>query len=115
MRPDGSQPSSTLNTKISRMPSQKLGMAMPSTATVPGGAVEHAAAIERRHHAERDAEHHAEQQRPRDEHQRVGQAVEEHLHRRLLHADRGAEIAVQRLADEDHELLVERAVEARAP
>ena len=35
MRPDGSQPSSTLNTKISTMPSQKLGMAMPSTATVP--------------------------------------------------------------------------------
>src|SRR4051812_4811050 len=35
MRPDGSQPSSTLNTKISSTPSQKLGTATPSTATVP--------------------------------------------------------------------------------
>src|SRR5436190_3492652 len=35
MRPDGSQPSSTLKTKISTMPSQKLGVAMPSTAIVP--------------------------------------------------------------------------------
>src|SRR4029453_1461844 len=35
MRLGASQPSSTLNTKISSTPSQKLGMATPRTATVP--------------------------------------------------------------------------------
>src|SRR5918993_427571 len=35
MRLDGNQPSSTLKTKISSTPSQKLGMATPRTATVP--------------------------------------------------------------------------------
>ena len=75
-------------------------------------AVEHAATVDRRHHAQGNAEHHAQQDRPRDEHERVGQAVEEGLGRRLLHADRHAEIAVHRLADEDRILVEDRTVEA---
>ncbi len=44
-----------------------------------------------------------------------GSRDEERLDRRLPHADRVAEIALQRVADEDQELLIERTVEARAP
>ena len=88
------------------MPSQKLGIAMPSTATVPGRAVEDVAAVERRDHAERDAD----QPSPSSSAQGMiasvfGSRSRKRLDRRLAHADRGAEIAVQRVADEDQELL----------
>ena len=113
MRPDGSQPSSTLKTKISRMPSQKLGMAMPSTATVP-------AARSRR--SPRWTAATTPSGMPSSmpsriaqgmSSERVGQAVEERLDSGLAHADRGAEIALDRLADEDRELLEDRPVEAQ--
>ena len=94
------------------MPSQKLGVAMPSTAIVPAARSRKLAAIERGNHAKRNADEHGQQHRPGNDRKRVRQARKEHIHRRLAHADRHAEIAVQRVADERDKLREERAIEA---
>jgi hypothetical protein len=78
-------------------------------------AVQPAAAVKRRHHAERNAEQHAEQQRPRDQHSVLGRRSKKASAAGWLHADRGAEVAVHGLADEDGELLGDRPVEAERP
>ena len=116
MRPDGSQPSSTLKTKISRMPSQKLGMAMPSTATVPAARSSKLPRLQRRHDAERDAD----APWPSSSAQGMSASV---LGRRSKNASTAGwrmRIDVPRspcsaLPMKIDELLEERAVEARAP
>ena len=86
------------------MPSQKLGMATPSTATVPAARSRMPPRLSAATTPSGMPSIMPSSSAHGNQHQRVGQAVEEGLDRRLLHADRGAEIAVQRLADEDREL-----------
>ena len=95
------------------MPSQKLGRGDAEHGDGAGRTVEEAAAIERRNHAKRNADQHGKQQRPGDDRQRVRQTGKENVDRRLAHAQRCAEIALQRAADECDVLRKERAVEAQ--
>ena len=107
----GNQPRCRENAKISRSPSQKLGIDTPRSATTIERHVEPRVAPERRHEAERDAE--------RDRHHHAGQ-------RELGRAadvladlgghgpaapDRGAEVAAERVADEAAVLQEDRLVE----
>ena len=78
----------------------------------PCRAIEEAAPVERRNDAEGNPDQHGKQHRPGNDCERIRQAGKEYVYRRLAHAQRRAEIAVQHAADERDILREERAIEA---
>ena len=110
---EGSQPSSTANTMISMMPTQKVGRLKPR---IEPAAIVRARASSRLQpgvEPERQAEHHRHARMAEKASSSVaGRRSTISLQRRLVEHEGIAEIAVQRIAEEEEVLLPERLVEA---